>query len=461
MNAISEHINWAGGKFVEFAQPMLVQSVVLILILLVVDFILRKKLRAVFRYWIWLLVLVKLTLPTSLTSPFSLGYFVGDRLIYADKAKMPSEPQAIFTETSSVGIPPCIDLSNIQAGRFTRSAPPIIPNTKPLAELGISKVQQDHIKPAKDSAPVAPLSWQGVLFLLWLVSMMVMLLLLLQRMFFIRGLLRQARPANNLMTDALEYCQDRMRVRKNVALKVSFNATSPAVCGLFRPVILLPQNLGPTLGSSHLRTVIMHELAHIKRGDLWINTIQVVLQIFYLYNPLLWLANAIIRRVREQAVDETVLVAMGPKARQYPETLVNVARLAWRRPALSLRLIGIIESKSQLKERIRNMLDRPVPKSAKLGIAGILIIIALGAFLLPMAEAQNGEAETSKVSENVTKDKEAEIKLLEFPAGFCRFSEKSIHELSWNRYNIVVGSREEVRTIWFVKNATRNSPLST
>jgi beta-lactamase regulating signal transducer with metallopeptidase domain len=241
---------------------------------------------------------------------------------------MPSEPQAIFTETSSVGIPPCIDLSNIQAGRFTRSAPPIIPNTKPLAELGISKVQQDHIKPAKDSAPVAPLSWQGVLFLLWLVSMMVMLLLLLQRMFFIRGLLRQARPANNLMTDALEYCQDRMRVRKNVALKVSFNATSPAVCGLFRPVILLPQNLGPTLGSSHLRTVIMHELAHIKRGDLWINTIQVVLQIFYLYNPLFWLANSIIRRVREQAVDETVLVAMGPKDQKYPETLVNVAKLA-------------------------------------------------------------------------------------------------------------------------------------
>jgi beta-lactamase regulating signal transducer with metallopeptidase domain len=413
MNAILEQINWAGGKFVEFALPMLVQSVVLILILLIIDFVLRKKLRAVFRYWIWLLVLAKLTLPTSLTSPFSLGYFVGDRLIYADKAEMSSEPQKMFTETSSVGIPPCIDLSNIQSGRFTRSVIPIIPNTEPLTESVISKVHQVNAKPSKASMPVTPLSWQGVLFLLWLVSVMVMILLLLQRMFFVRGLLRRARPANNLMMDALEYCQDRMAVRRKVRLKVSFNATSPAVCGLFRPMILLPQDLGPTLGSSHLRTVIMHELAHIKRGDLWVNTIQVVLQIFYLYNPLLWLANAIIRRVREQAADETVLVAMGPKAQQYPETLVNVARLAWQRPALSLRLIGVIESKSQLKERIRKMLDRPAPKSAKLGIAGILIIIALGAFLLPMAKAQNGEAETPKVSKNVTTEKEAEIKMLQ------------------------------------------------
>jgi hypothetical protein len=156
----------------------------------------------------------------------------------------------------------------------------------------------------------------------------------------------------------------------------------------------------------------MHELAHIKRGDLWINTVQTALQIIYLYNPFLWLANAIIRRVREQAVDEIVLVAMGPKAQQYPETLLNVARLAFARPALSLRLIGVIESKNQLKERIRKMLERPLPKSAKLGIVGMLVVLALGAFLLPMAKANKSPADAPAVSEKPKTETEAELKML-------------------------------------------------
>ena len=111
----------------------------------------------------------------------------------------------------------------------------------------------------------------------------------------------------------------------------------------------------------------MHELAHIKRGDLWVNLAQSLLQIVYFYNPLLWLANVVIRRVREQAVDEMVLVAMGEKSKSYPQTLINVAKLAFKRPALSLRLIGVVESKSALSGRVKKMLNQPIPKSAKLG----------------------------------------------------------------------------------------------
>ena len=126
MNAILEQINSAGLKFVELALPMFVQSAVLIVILLLADFVLLKKVRAVFRYWIWLLVLVKLVLPTSLSSPLSLGYFFGDRLTYVDRPETPVEPQASFIESPSADFPPFIDLTDIEADRFTPAAPPII-----------------------------------------------------------------------------------------------------------------------------------------------------------------------------------------------------------------------------------------------------------------------------------------------------------------------------------------------
>ena len=61
--------------------------------------------------------------------------------------------------------------------------------------------------------------------------------------------------------------------------------------------------------------------------------IQTLLQIVYFYNPLLWWANSQIRRVREQAVDEMVLVAMGEQAEDYPETLLQVSQHAFNRPA--------------------------------------------------------------------------------------------------------------------------------
>jgi len=93
MNAIIERLNSAGGLFVNFSTAMLIQASVLILILLALDFLLRKKVRAVFRYCIWLLVLVKLVIPPTISSPLSIGGLFGDKLseIKIDRVESPSQ----------------------------------------------------------------------------------------------------------------------------------------------------------------------------------------------------------------------------------------------------------------------------------------------------------------------------------------------------------------------------------
>ena len=381
MNAVLEQINSIGKAFVEFAVPMLAQSSALIVILLLVDLALRKKVKAVFRYCIWMLVLLKLILPTSLSSPLSLGYWFGDKLAYVAESRTTAAPEAEVVEPALVDMLPIIEPVPIEE---SRSAPAVLP-MMPDVETSVTE-------------PVGPpVTWQGIVFLVWLAVVIALGLLLLQRAMFVRGLVAQAREANSLMNGALEYCCKCMGVKRKIGLKVSANAASPAVCGLFRPVILLPHKLAPSLGSSGVQTVLLHELAHIRRGDLWVNLVQTVLQIMYFYNPLLWLANCVIRRVREQAIDETVLVAMGEKAQQYPQTLVNVAKLAFKRPALSLRLIGVVESKSALAGRIKHILNRPMPKTAKLGILGLIAVIVVGCALLPMARKEPHIPPTSTI----------------------------------------------------------------
>jgi beta-lactamase regulating signal transducer with metallopeptidase domain/Tfp pilus assembly protein PilF len=367
MNTILEQINSTGSVFVKFALPMLVQSTVLIVVLLLADLLLRKKVRAVFRYWLWMLVLLKLILPTTLSSPIGLGSWFGDKLVTVKLSEM-------NTPAEFVNLPQMIDTGTVAVtGTQQADVRPTVTRSSVAASLLVSPV---------------PLTWQGIVFLVWAAVVSAMGLLLLQRAIFVTGLVAQAQNPPQLMNDAFQFCCRQMGIKGKVGLKVSANTTSPAVCGLFRPVILVPQNLAPTLGSSRLRPVLLHELAHIKRGDLWINLVQTILQIIYFYNPLLWLANSIIRRIREQAVDETVQVAMGANAPQYPQTLVDVAKLAFNRPVLSLRLIGVVESRSTLKGRIEKMLNRPIPKTAKLGILGLIALLIFAAVLLPMAKAK-------------------------------------------------------------------------
>jgi beta-lactamase regulating signal transducer with metallopeptidase domain len=298
MDMIFGTINSFGKVFVGFALPMLVQSSIVIGIFLLAERLLREKVRAVFRYWLGMLIFVQLILPPLLISRVNLGYL-------------------------SV------------AGDVSQST----------------------------ASPVV--TWQGIVFLVWLAVVVVMGVLLLKRMILAGRHIRQAKKANLLMNDLLVYCCKCMGVNsRKVRLRISSDGTSPAVCGLFRPVILVPNNLAPSLGSRHLRAVLLHELAHIKRGDLWANWAQTILQIIYFYNPLLWLANSTICRIREQAVDETVLAAMGQKIQRYPEMLADVARLIFNRPALSLGLIGVVESQDTLVSRIKSNLYPLLRKSA-------------------------------------------------------------------------------------------------
>ena len=76
METVASYLNALGKSYADFALPMLIQSTILILLLLALDLALRKKVRAIVRYAIWMLILVKLILPPSFTAPTGLGYYL-------------------------------------------------------------------------------------------------------------------------------------------------------------------------------------------------------------------------------------------------------------------------------------------------------------------------------------------------------------------------------------------------
>ena len=356
INAYITGLNNIGRGFWTYAAGIFIQASVLIVLLLVIDFLLRKRVRAVFRYCLWMLLFIKLVLPASFTLPTGVGYWLAD--YFTGEVSI-----AKFVSQIEDPVPIAID---IPQGYIPLETPMV----NETAAIGIK---------------LEPISWQGLVFLSWLVGMLVLLALLVQRICFVKGLIAQSKPANKRSLDMLEECRSQIGIGRNIELKLSDTALSPAVCGLFKPVILMPASLLEKLSPDKLKAVLIHELAHIKRADVWVNLAQTLLQIVYFYNPLVWIANAMIRRVREQAVDEMVLVTLKPETKSYSNTLIDIAEMVFWRPNFSLRFIGIVESKKALERRIKHMLNRPVPESSKLGFLGLITIVVIGAILLPMA----------------------------------------------------------------------------
>src|SRR5262249_2718560 len=145
--------------------------------------------------------------------------------------------------------------------------------------------------------------------------------------------------------------------------------------------------LAERLTQDQLRAVLLHELLHLKRGDLLVNCAQALLQVLYWWHPLLWLTNARIRRLREEAVDDAVMLVLGQDGETYAPTLIEVARFSLQRSLTSLGLVGIFESKHALRKRITRLLEFRSSNNGGLTALSILTISAFAAIALPMGES--------------------------------------------------------------------------
>ncbi len=349
MDFVVEHLNVFGQRASALAWPILWQSSLLIGLMLVVEGSLKRKLRPQVRYLLCLVVLAKLVLQPSLALPTSVAWWA-----------RPSAPAFRSLQARPV---------------IVSYASHVTPKT--LAPLVVPAPLEPRLSLAGGALGAsAGISLALFGFLLWRWHQVC------------RQPLSPHRPVTpEWLGHLVEEACASTGIRRPVLLRLVRGPLSPALSGLFRPVILLPESLVQRLSRTQLRSVLLHELTHLRRGDLWVNCVQAVLQIVYWWHPLLWLANQRIRRVREEAVDEAVMLVLSGDAETYAPTLLEVARLALTRPLLNLGLVGILESQGALRQRIERLMDFQPPRNRRLGFMAMLCATAFGAVALPMGQA--------------------------------------------------------------------------
>ena len=178
-----------------------------------------------------------------------------------------------------------------------------------------------------EATALGGLSFRGLLFGLWLAGIGALLLL---------ALVRLRRFSRWLVEDGKEASKDFRRLVREISREVGLEsppemvviekAISPLVCGWLRPRLVFPADLINALTKRQLRIAVMHEVIHLKRRDLIMNTIQNLLQLVYWFHPLVWLAGRETRNYREMVVDETVVSGRrGVSHKEYGDTMLMLS----------------------------------------------------------------------------------------------------------------------------------------
>lgn len=277
------------------------------LALLLLKKLLRGHLSPTWQYALWLILLVKLVLPMGPASPYSA-------------------------------------YNALPAG-FQQTAPSVAEPT----QMGVWTVIS-AIGPST-SGNIAPFSWHRLAAVVWLAgALLVLLFWAVQYIKMQRILRRQGRPAPDAWQTLLARCQAEAGVKQTVSVIVQPLFASPALSGLVRKRLLLPAN-AQTLSENELRYVFLHELYHLRHGDLWVNALLLLLQAMHWFDPVLWICFAQVRRDMELACDAAVIRHLSEAERlAYGRALLDAA--AQKQTAPSLRLLAMANDHDSLRERI-------------------------------------------------------------------------------------------------------------
>jgi TonB family protein len=333
-------------------------AVVVIVIIILAQTLLRRRLSAGWTCALWLILLARLALPFGPSSGLSLWNLLPQMVYDANRGSSGAEDGTVVLSMA--------ERQMLDPGR--KAVPP-------------TQMQ-----------PISRIQWEALPFI-WIGGVLIMLggiIIKNLRLWLPVRKLRQV--THQPLLELLEDCKQAMCVRTIVGLVLTNRVQSPALFGCLRPRILLPERLAGRIPLEELRCVLLHELAHLKRGDIWLGWLAAIFQALHWFNPLIWWAFARMRTDREAASDALALRRMqSGDSDRYADTIVNLLENFTRSPRIPV-IAGIVEDKNQIKRRLTMITGFKPPRRIEALVAAVVM-----AFL---AMATLTDAQVSTVQDN-------------------------------------------------------------
>jgi beta-lactamase regulating signal transducer with metallopeptidase domain len=129
----------------------------------------------------------------------------------------------------------------------------------------------------------------------------------------------------------------------------------PTAIGFLKPLVVIPAWAMQELSTAELNSILIHELAHLRRWDDWTNLAQQVLKALLFFHPAVWWIESKLALEREMACDDAVL-AETANPRGYAQCLVSMAEKSFMRRGLAMAQ-AVVNRVHQTSLRVSQILD--------------------------------------------------------------------------------------------------------
>jgi bla regulator protein blaR1 len=249
-----------------------------------------QRMSPAMRCMLWWLVAAQLLLGITVSTPVELPW-------------LPASTHAVTTVTHKV-----VEQTTTDAGPASTTTP---------------MLSTAYDTPAAAGSIASAWSWTKVIVALWVLGVLLQVILAFRQWRESHALVSQSQPLRDATLQLLCAEQaDTLGLRHIPHLRVSDEIVSPQVTGLWRPLVLLPA--GQTLSSEELSMALGHELAHLRRGDLWLGWVPAVAQCLFFFHPLVKWAMREYAVYREAACDAQVVQRNHAAPQSYGHLLLRL-----------------------------------------------------------------------------------------------------------------------------------------
>lgn len=212
-------------------------------------------------------------------------------------------------------------------------------------------------------------SWQALAFLGWCAAFALLTLRFMWVQLDTRRALRAAETCvdPHLLALVARLARD-AGVRHPIGVYQHAGIASPLVGEAVRPRLLLPTGLSTQLDERGLRFVLLHEIAHLRRGDPLLALGERLVSLAWFFHPVVWICRSLAAQLREQACDETAMSFLPDTSRRScAAALLSVAERSSRTSTARLAVHAVRSERASLENRIMKLLDSSRPHRAGLG----------------------------------------------------------------------------------------------
>jgi len=326
----------------------------------------------------WVMILVRLCIPFTFSSPMNFFDMIPEHsIIKQAEDELTNKHEQLqeylldyMNEISGTAMSTDNSQTNNQINNRTENL------KTPATQLNINELPFEGYV----DKFIKRMSIWSVLTIFWILGITFVLLFTIRKAVLFKRKLLFCKPVvDKDISQIMDNYQKKIGIKRKISVLECNYVQSPVVFGYVRPSILLPTKFINDMDKNYLSYILLHEICHVKRHDMFFNYVWLLAKAVHWFNPLVWIGYKMFQDDIELCCDHMSISYLNNKEKllDYSEAIIIAARFSTN---TQHRIPGVVttfyRSKSKLKDRVFRLI-KPQKKSRILTAIAILLVIPM------------------------------------------------------------------------------------